>query len=171
MFRSPNKKSTDSLVDIGNEKMKKPTATLPPISPSHLKTLKASLADEDNNMSKNHSQVESRSQSRHSSVSSSHSHSNIPKLLEMMAAGGGNTAARRGSDIREQRRPSQNVYDAVDLTATLMAMTHATVDLNATKPIEDILIANYMEQRRSSCSSVEMNHHIMGEDLDVQVGS
>jgi len=159
MLFSSSKKSTDSLVDLGNEKMKNATATLPPIQSKPLRAI--SLVEED--MSK--------SQSRRSSVGSSHSHShnNISKVLEMMSTGGG-TASRRGSDIRDQRRQSQNVYDAVDLTATLMAMTHSTVDLNATKPIEEILIANFMDKRNSSFSSIETDHqHQLGEDLDVQV--
>ena len=160
---SSNKKSTDSLVEIGNEKTKK--TTLPPISPTYFRRASSAAAAEEENQSV----IEARSQSRHSSVSSNNS--NIPKILEMMAVGGG-SAPRRGSDIRDQRRQSQNVYDAVDLTATLLAMTHSTVDLNATKPLDDVLIANFAEKRNSSFSSAGemMNHHV-GEDLDMQVGS
>ena len=153
-----------SLVSIGNEKMKKATATLPPISPAHLKSLNSSLADDGKQNSS--SPIISRSHSRHSSISSSHN-SNIPKLLEMMA-GGGAAQHRSGSDFREQRRQSQNVYDAVDLTATLMAMTHHTVDLNTTKSIDDVMKSKLLLKRDSSFSSNMMDHE-MGEDLDVQV--
>ena len=91
--------------------------------------------------------------------------SNLPKILSMMGEGNNTSSTtRKGSNSRDQRRQS-NVFDAVDLTATLLAINHATVDLNATTSIDDdALKANIISKAVKKNSLV--NQMVAIEELD-----
>ena len=80
--------------------------------------------------------------------------SNLPKILGMMTEGNNVISPnRKGSNSRDQRRQS-NVFDAVDLTATLLAITQSTVDLNATTSIDDDVLKANIIQKGGKKSSV-----------------
>ena len=99
---------------------------------------------------------------------------NLPKSLRMMTEGNGSiTPNRRGSDQRRQ----SNVFDAVDLTATLLAITHNTVDLNATTSIDDDVlkatIVSHAKGKKKTAPPCQMNAinelECSSDDSDEQV--
>ena len=81
--------------------------------------------------------------------------SNLPKILSMMAEGNNPNLNRKGTNNRDGRRHS-NVFDQVDLIATLVAINHSTIDLNATTSIDaDVLKANIISKGGVKRKSIE----------------